>query len=251
MIKDLFTGFGYIFKGFRLISATGMRRFVVIPFLINLVIFSSALWWGYYVLDKILVRKLPNWLEWLSWLLIPAFSLSGLLIIFYGFTLIANLLGSPFNSVLSEKVERKLGGQLINPKSSLIGLASGGVKSVFSEIKKLTYLVLWAIPLLSLFLIPGINFIAPFSWGLFSAWMLALEYSDYPMGNHQFSLRKERKILRENKALAWGFGGGILLLTLIPVLNFFAMPVGVAAATALWVERLKPSLLSGKDLNRL
>ena len=251
MIKDLFTGFGYIFKGFRLISTTGMRRFVVIPFLINLVIFSGALWWGYYVLDQFLVRKLPDWLEWLSWLVIPVFALSGLLIVFYGFTLIANLLGSPFNSVLAEKVERKLGGQLINPESSLISLASGGVKSIFGEIKKLTYLVLWAVPLLSLFLIPGINFIAPFSWGLFSAWMLALEYCDYPMGNHQFSLCKERKILRENKALAWGFGGGILLLTLIPVLNFFAMPVGVAAATALWVERLKPSLSSSREIGRL
>ena len=39
--------------------------------------------------------------------------------------------------------------------------------------------------------------------------------------------------------LALGFGAGLMLMTLVPVLNFLAMPVGVTGATALWVERLK------------
>lgn len=120
-----------------------------------------------------------------------------------------------------------------------MALASGSVKSIVAELKKLAYLTLWAIPLLILFLIPGINLFAPVAWGLFSAWMLALEYSDYAMGNHQISFRQERKLLKKNRGLAWGFGGGMLLLTLIPILNFFAMPVGVAGGTVLWVERLK------------
>ncbi|HHJ18530.1 MAG TPA: sulfate transporter CysZ [Gammaproteobacteria bacterium] len=240
MIKDLITGTGYIFRGFKLIRTPGLRRFVAIPFLINLVLFSTAIWWGYHELDQYLLNILPGWLDWLSWLLMPLFSLAALIMVFYTFTLVANLIGSPFNAVLAEKVERKLGGHPVNQESSLRELASGSVKSIFAEIRKLAYLALWAIPLLILFLIPGINLIAPFAWGLFSAWMLALEYSDYAMGNHQLSFQQERQLLRKNKTLAWGFGGGMLFLTLIPILNFFAMPVGVAGGTILWIERLKP-----------
>lgn len=239
MIKDLMTGVSYIFRGFKLIRSPGLRRFVALPFFINLVLFSAAIWWSYKELDTYIHNFLPGWLDWLSWLLLPLFSLAAIIIVFYTFTLVANLIGAPFNSVLAEKIEQKLGGHPINQDSSLIELASGSVKSIFAEIRKLAYLVVWVIPLLVLFLIPGINLFAPFVWGLFSAWMLALQYSDYAMGNHQISFRQERKLLRKNKGLAWGFGGGMLVLTLIPVLNFFSMPVGVAAGTLLWMERLK------------
>jgi len=69
-------------------------------------------------------------------------------------------------------------------------------------------------------------------------WMLALQYTDYPMGNHGLNFTEERQLLKQNKQLAWGFGAGILLITFVPVLNFLAMPAGVAGATALWVDRL-------------
>jgi CysZ protein len=51
--------------------------------------------------------------------------------------------------------------------------------------------------------------------------------------------KQERALMRRNKPLALGFGAGLMLMTLVPVLNFLAMPVGVTGATALWAERLK------------
>ena len=66
-----------------------------------------------------------------------------------------------------------------------------------------------------LFLIPGINLAAPFLWGLFSAWMLAIEYADYPMANHMLRFPEQRKRLRRRRLLSWGFGGGSLLMGLL------------------------------------
>lgn len=103
-----------------------------------------------------------------------------------------------------------------------------------------------ALPLGLLFLIPGINVAAPFIWALFSAWMLAIEYLDYPMANHALHFATQRRILRGNRLLAYGFGGGTLLLTMIPVLNFIAMPAAVAGATALWVEELRALQAPGR-----
>lgn len=232
------TGFGYAVKGLKLIFHPGLRRFVLIPFLINLILFSTVILWGYDKVDYGLNHTLPGWLHWLRWLLIPVFLLTLFIIIFYTFTLIANLIGAPFNSLLAEKTERQLTKQPGKSSAGLLSLAKDIPLSVLSEIKKIAYLLLWSIPLLILFLIPGINLFAPIAWTLFSMWMLALQYTDYPMGNHEFTFSAERKLLRQNKQLAWGFGAGILLITFIPILNFLAMPAGVTGATALWVDKL-------------
>jgi CysZ protein len=61
------------------------------------------------------------------------------------------------------------------------------------------------------------------------------------MGNHMLRFPEQRKRLRGRRMLSLGFGGGSLLMTMIPVVNFFAMPASVAGATAMWVkEHRKP-----------
>jgi len=121
------------------------------------------------------------------------------------------------------------------------------VPSLVSELRKLLYFLLRALPLGLLFLIPGVNLAAPFLWALFSAWMLVIEYIDYPMANHLLHFSTQRRLLRSRRLLSYGFGGGSLLLTMIPLLNFLAMPVSVAGATALWVGELKEAAQAEKN----
>jgi CysZ protein len=85
-------------------------------------------------------------------------------------------------------------------------------------------------------LIPGINVIAPWVWVLFGAWMMVIQYVDYPMDNNGVSFRKMKRSLSEQRLLHLGFGGGVSLLLMIPVVNFFVMPIAVAGATALYVS---------------
>ena len=101
-----------------------------------------------------------------------------------------------------------------------------------------------ALALLILFFIPGVNLLAPFIWGLFSAWCLALEYTEYPFGNSGISFREQRQHVKNRRMTALGFGGGIMLFMLIPGLNFLAMPAAVTGATALWVERFRADALA-------
>lgn len=245
MILDLTRGAGFLMQGFRLINQPGIRRFVIVPLLINLVLFAGAIWYlvtQFEIFMDWLLPTLPAWLawlQWLIWLLWPLFAIATSLIVFYLFTPVVNLLAAPFNSLLAERLELHLTGQPLPEGRGLKYLLGDAAKAFMSEIKKLSYMLLWAIPLLILFLIPGVNLIAPFLWFLFSAWMLSLEYADYPMANHNMLFRAERELLRKHRPLALGFGSAVTLMTTIPVLNFLAMPVGVAGATAMWVERLK------------
>jgi CysZ protein len=240
-MKNSFSGMHYLFEGLRLIRQPGLRRYVAVPLLVSIVFFSGAmLGLGYWLetLINLLLGYLPSWLDWLRYLLWPVFAIAGVLIIFYSFSLITNFIAAPFNGMLAEAVEQHLTGQPIDT-GGWKSLLQDIVPSLLSELRKLLYFVLRALPLGLLFLIPVVNIAAPFLWALFSAWMLAIEYLDYPMANHLLHFSEQRRRLRQRRLLSLGFGGSSLLMTMIPLLNFLAMPASVAGATAMWVAEMK------------
>ena len=230
------SGASYLLTGLKLIGKPGLRRFVVMPALINIILFAGVIWGGMSYLPEYVDKWLPDWLSWLHWLLWPLIALTLTLIAFIGVLLLANVIAAPFNAILAERVEASLlpAGHAVNGG---IGQAVRDIpKLLASEMRKLLYFILRAIPLLILFLIPGINLIAPFTWIAFSAWFLAIEYADYPLGNHRIGFTGQRRILRSRRWLSLGFGGASLALTMVPGLNFIAIPASVAGVTAMAVR---------------
>ncbi len=243
MLGQPFIGANGLLRGFALLNTSGLRRFVLVPLLINIAVFSAAIWvlaqQFSQLMDKLL-GYLPEWMSsWFEWLLWPIFAAVALLLVFYTFALIANVIASPFNGLLAEAVEKHLTGQPLPPNGSLVTVISEFPVAILDEVRKLLYYLLRAIPLLILFVIPMVNLAAPFLWILFSAWMLTVEYCDYPMGNHNLRFSEQRKLLGKKKMLSLGFGGATLLGTMIPFVNFLVMPAAVAGATSLWVNQLK------------
>jgi CysZ protein len=230
-------GFKYLLSGFKLILKPGIRLYVLIPLLINSLLFAGAIYYGANSLSSLIDGLLAQWqwLEWLTWLLWPVFVIISLTIVFFCFSIIANFIGAPFNGFLAEAVERTVTGQEIESDNNQ-SLLEVIIVSIKSEFQKLLYFVIRALPLLILFIIPMINVAAPIIWFLFIAWMLTLEYGDYPMGNHNITFKQQRESFSKNRPLAFGFGSGVMLLTMIPVINFLAMPVAVAGATRMIVE---------------
>ena len=245
-------GASYVLRGFRRLTDPRLRWFVLAPLAINVVLFAGAIYWSFNRFEDLLgwlTSWLPTWLDWVQWLLWPLFALTVLLVMFYSFTMIANIVGAPLNGLLAEKVE------LV---SGAVMPADPGVKwwieiprAVAHEFHKWGYVIPRALPLLILFVVPGANVLAPFAWFLFGGWMLALEYADYPMGNHGLAFRRQRELLRERRLMALGFGCAVMTMTLIPILNFLSMPTAVIGATLMWSERLRePAGLPCVDANR-
>ncbi len=165
-------------------------------------------------------------------------TLATLLLVFYSFSVIGNIIAAPFNSLLAEAVEHHLTGEKL-PEMSWQETAKTILPSIMNEFRKLAYFICWAIPFLLLFFIPVIQVAAPFLWLAFGAWMLMLQYGDYPMANHNISVPDQRKKLASNRINSLSFGGATMLMTLIPFLNFLVIPSAVAGATMLWVEQMK------------
>lgn len=247
MIVQFSQGAAYVWRGMGLLNRPGVRRFVIIPLLINILVFAAAIGVSVYYIDAWFDHWLPRWLEWLRWILWPLFALATLLIVFYSFTLIANVIAAPFNGLLAERIEAEVTGT--NPPSfpGWRAFLTNAISAVLNELRKLVYFLVRAVPLLILFFIPGLNLAAPFLWFIFGAWMLALEYADAPMGNYALGFQDGRRLMTQHRLLALGFGSAMSLLTLIPVVNFLAMPTGVVGATVMWVERLRTQTLLGKS----
>ena len=239
-MKNSFTrGAGYVLTGLRWLPKAGVRGFVAIPLLINTLLFGGGIWLGasqLQRLDQAVQGWLPDWLAWLHWLLWLLFVLTMLVVIFYAFSLVANAIAAPFNGLLAERVEK-----MVNPDSGIQPPPAESswrdlLFSPLAELRKLLYFIGWAIPVVVVSFVPAANVAAPVLWVVSTSWMLALEYADYPLGNRGLNLQAQRGLLRQHWLLALGFGGMTLLLTLIPVLNFLAMPAAVIGATLMWMQ---------------
>ncbi len=240
-----FDGVRHALRGFGLIRARGVRVFVIVPLLINVVLFAGALIGAGNLLDYFLDRYLhgwPDWIQWLvdllEWLVWLLFAALAAVIAFFTFSVVANIIASPFNGLLAEAVEHHLQPGRGAVDTSWRRVLADVRRTLVAELRKLVYIGLRALPLLVLSLIPGLNVLAPALWLLFGAWMLCLEYLDCPLGNHSAFFPRVIDEMRARRPLALGFGLAMTVLTLIPVLNFIAMPVGVAGATSLYCARI-------------
>jgi len=239
-MQDFILGAKYLLAGFGLIVKPGIRRFVIVPLLINVVLFATAIVFGaQQLVDFIdwMIMRWP-WAQWLTWLLWPIFLILVLAVVYFAFSIVANLIGAPFNGRLAGAVEVYLTGPSGHSETGLKELPGEIKAAIKSEAEKFLYFLIRAIPLLVLFIVPSILPFAPVIWFLFGAWMLSLEYLDYPLGNKGRLFPAIRQIAARNRAVSLGFGTGVMCITLIPVMNFIAMPIAVAGATKLALERL-------------
>ena len=241
MISDITIGTQAMARALRLLNQPGVRIYVIVPLTINLLLFGALVFYGYNqfnIFVEWLMSSVPDFFNFIKWLLWLFFGGLAAITIFFAFTPIANIVAAPFNALMSEKIEAHLRGI---PVSSEVSFTRMALDAIGSQLRKLVYILLWALGLFLISLIPVLNLIAPVLWIVFGSWLLSFEYFDYPMGNHNIVFDEQKRLLRERRGIALGFGGTVMIMTCIPLVNFFAMPVAVAGATLLWVEQFQSS----------
>lgn len=235
------SGISYFIAGFGLLTKPGIKRFVIMPLLINIIVFIGLFFLMRHFMSEFnqwFEGFLPHWLHWLGAILWILFFISFFLIFIYTFVMIANLISAPFNSLLSEKVEWYLTGKV--PESLSVYQNIKDVPRILGrQMWILGYYLPRALLILILFFIPVIQAVAPLIWFLFNAWNMTLTYIDYPTDTHRIPLQNVREWLKAKKMVSYEFGVSVLVATMIPVLNFFTIPAAVAGATKFWIEENK------------
>ena len=233
------SGAGYFMSGFKLIQSKGIKRFVFVPLMVNLILFSVAFYFVFQELDHYinqLTGWLPEMLSWLNYLIWPIAVFTVLVVFSFIFSAVANWIAAPFNGLLAEKMEMILTGQSA-PGGGFGDIVKDIPRTLYREWRKLLYylpralgflILLWVLPLIGQIL-----------WFLFVSWMMAIQYKDYAFDNHKIPFGEMREVLSENKGLSFSFGVTVAVFSMIPIINLIVMPVAICGATALWVDNYR------------
>lgn len=237
------SGAGYLIAGFKLIRLKGIKRFVFIPLLVNLILFASAFGYLFSQLDNWMLaieQWLPEALSWLTLVIEPVAILFVLVMFSFIFSSVTNWLAAPFNGLLAEKLELILTGKNM-PDGSATAIIKDIPRTLSREWCKLKYylpraagffLLYWFIPVIGQVL-----------WFLFLAWMMAIQYKDYAFDNHKIPFDEMKVTLAQRKGLSYSFGITAAIFSMIPFVNLVIMPVAICGATALWVDHYRDNFV--------
>jgi len=236
--NNLLQGVRYLLEGFKLIFQPGLKRFLIIPLLLNLLIYIGIFFlFQQYIntFNQWMDHYLPSWLHWVHTFLWLIFMTGYIIIMIYSFVTLSNIVCLPFNSLLSEKVQLHITGQ--NPlKKSLWEFFKDFPHLLSRQLALMGYFLPRALFLFILFWVPVVQIFAGFLWVLFNGWMMTIQHIDYPMDNNHCSFSELRRHLSMNRWSSLGFGISVLFFTMIPVLNLLTIPAAVAGATSFWLK---------------
>lgn len=235
-------GFFAPFRSVRLLRIhPRLIQYIVIPFLINTLVFSGAVYLGLDFFGSTVVEYIPQgeawyWsvLYWFLWLL--AVLLTAVLV-FFSFTVVGNLLASPFNDLLSERTEEVLGGSVSDESFSFARFLSDAWQTILMEAKKMWVFVVIMVLILPLNLLPGVGnslyTVLAISLTLF---FLCFEYLGFVLVRKRKFFREQKNYIFARKFLMLGFSCGVMVLLAIPLFQLLCIPLAVIGATRLWCE---------------
>ncbi|VEJ09279.1 sulfate transporter CysZ [Actinobacillus delphinicola] len=250
ILQELLEGIHYFKTGWSLISRKGLRRFVVVPVLLN-ILFLIGLFWIFitqidHQIDTIMTL-LPHWLSWVSHILV-FFAVAIILLVYYFiFNSLSGFIAAPFNGLLSEKVESMLTGEEAND-DSIIDIIKDLPRTFKREWLKIWYslpriiilFILGFVPFIGQFIIPVIIFV-------FTAWSQTIQYCDYPFDNHKIPFLTMKNALKKKPYANFSFGVLVMICTFIPFINFVIIPVAICGATAMWVDNYRQHFITNKS----
>jgi CysZ protein len=242
MQGNVITGAGYFFRGLSMLTQPGLKRFVIVPFVTNVVLFAAIGLVAYETVMSMLdatISELPSWLLFLRWIIIPFVWLLGALTTGYLSTFLVLIITSPFLSLLAEKVEEQVTGEPVPALESLSAALYEIPRSIARELRKVMYYIPMALGVFVLSWIPAVNVLAPLLWFILGAWMMSLQFVDYPMDNHRFPFTQVRDACASRRLSSLSFGGVVAFVSGIPLANMIVIPAAVIGATLLWCEELR------------
>ena len=241
-VAGFIRGFSYPLRAVNFLGCNPrLLRYLAIPFVINVLIFSLSVYFGLDLFQGLLETYAPGTDVWygvaLYYLAWTVALLLTTVVVFFSFTVIGNLIASPFNELLSERSEALINGAQNEESFSLRRFWKESRYAIIVEIKKLTVFVICMVLLFTLNFIPGIGsliyaVLAP----AFTLFFLVVEYMAFVLMRKQLSFAEQRRYIFKHPILMLGYACGVFCMLAIPFIQFFCIPLAVVGATLLWCD---------------
>ncbi len=220
-----------------IIRNPGLWLYLIIPVLLNIIVGVwtwnlTGNWIRAYMQDWVVVGWLQEWLILLKWALIY---LVQFLVSVFAMMIVGNLLVIPFNEWLSERVDKMLGW---NPNSNSITYQAS-LRHMFLvaryELSRMSIYVSIMIPLGLMSLFTAVAWITIPAKMVVTMIFLAMDNFSYSLDRRGHAgIDVKFKFLFSRFMACLGFGAGMTLFLLIPLINFIFLPVGAIGATMLY-----------------
>lgn len=239
VLSHFFNGFFYLLYGFSELKNKRYRPYIVWPIMLSVLLYVAFFWVAITIGDLFFQwwdSWIPSWLHWMNVILWSLGFIFLMAVLVFLFTAIINIIAAPFNASLATLIVQHHSDTVSNVHPAPASL----IKTIWRQCKRqlqLTWFFISRLLLgLVLFLIPGLQVVAGFIWFGLNAWLMSLQYCDYPMEYAGLSARETRKTLTRHAPLTLGFGVAVLLCTFIPIINCAVIPAAVIAASRLWLD---------------
>lgn len=249
MTGNIFHGVQYFFKGIHLVLSPGLKRYILVPLIINIFLLLGIIFGAAFLITTYmggftgLFKAFPQWVillfGWLFWIL---YTLISVMLGTLMFTMLTNLIASPFYGLLSEAVELTIEHRPI-ANTAIKDFPALWYHTFMRELRKLWYFTPWLFLSLVLLILPLTWPLFPIVWFLVMSWIMAIQYCDYPADNQKIPLKQMIKTIKTVPLTALGFGGMVSLALAVPGLNLIIPAAAVAGGTLLW-QNLKKRLIS-------
>ena len=230
-------GASALINGFRHLYHPALRAWVILPILINLAVFAGLAWlligWLTGSIQGVM-DGLPEWLNFLRWIMWVLAVLMMALVFGVSFTTLTLLIGAPFYVVLTRRAMTLVSVEPFpSANTSSTAIVEETASAVLRELSKIRRFIPWVLLALVISFIPVINISAPIVWLLVNSWIFAFQFVDYPIDARQRPITETREWLAEHRAAALGVGAGVALCASVPFLNVVAFPAAIIGACQL------------------
>jgi len=251
-VSNFSQGFLYPFRAGKFIKGhPGLLKYIMVPFLINVVVLSVAVYWGLSFFNSVVVHYIPQGDAWywaiLSYFVWTVAIVVTMVLVFFGFTVTGAIISSPFNDILSEKTEALLTGRHADEPFVFRVFLRDAMHTVMDESRKIIIFVVLMVLLLPLNLIPGGSLPYSILSVLLTIFFLVVEYTGYVFSRKHLTFKDQRRFINSRKFIMLGFGTGVMGVLAVPFLQFFCIPLGVVGATQLWHDLAGPATTKPGD----
>ncbi|MFI6760455.1 EI24 domain-containing protein [Micromonospora sp. NPDC050417] len=236
---QFFTGVGLLLRGLGTYARNPRLVLLgIVPALITGALFLAGYATLIYFVTDLAGLVTPfadGWVEWgrdlIRVLAAFAFLALGAVLGVLTFTAVTLVVGDPFYEEISARVEARYGGV---PDEIEVHWLRSLRRSMVDSLRLVTRSVLLGVPLFFAGFIPVVGqFVVPVIAAAVGGWFLALELVGAPFYRRGLRLADRRRVLREHRPVALGFGVAVFCCFLIPLGAILVMPAAVAGAALL------------------
>jgi CysZ protein len=247
-VTAFLNGFRAPFSSIKIIKEhKRLLSYFIIPFILNIILLFSVFIICWLYLIPFIHGIMPAGQEWyykairfvIKHLMVLLLFILGAL--FYSIS--GSIIISPFNDLLSARVETLLTGVKFDEKFSFSHLIDDFIRIIFNIVKLLAIIIIFNVLIFCLNIIPLAGSVLYSILSFMSAmFFLGFQFFDFPLERRRLRFGDKLRVLLKNKFMTIGLGAGFLVISFIPFLGFLGLNLGSIGATRLFVEYIKPSM---------